>query len=199
MLCLKLCLCSVCFFRDADLIFATLMEYERACMRTANPTDISKAQAAFFTSVISSFTSEGTHTLRRYIQTTGDTKKLTTFLLKGQRTAEAGAAYAMRALKENDFREKQGLLSEASRIFGLGKETAFHKSSTDDYVELLKDRKWDYSFISLSFFGTVAVSLRVLLTCLQFALSQRKRCGKSTVPRTSLQFPLQSRPPFQQS
>jgi len=127
--------------RDADLIFATLMEYERACMLTATATDVSKAQIAFFASVVTSFTSEGIHTLRRYLQTTGDTKKLTTFLLKGQRTADAGAAYAMRALKEDDFREKQGMLSEASRIFGLGKETAFHKSSTDDYLELLKDRK----------------------------------------------------------
>ena len=30
---------------------------------------------------------------------------------------------------------------EASRIFGLGKETAFHKSSTDDYLELLRDQE----------------------------------------------------------
>ena len=109
-------------------------------MLTASSTDVSKAQSAFFTSVVTSFTSEGIHTLRRYLQTTGDTKKLTNFLLKGQRTVDAGAAYATRALKEEDFREKQGLLSEASRIFGLGKETAFHKSSTDDYLELLKDR-----------------------------------------------------------
>jgi hypothetical protein len=110
-------------------------------MLTASAADVAKAQVTFFNSVITSFTSEGIHTLRRYLQTTGDTKKLTTFLLKGQRTADAGAAYATRALKENDFREKQGLLSEAARIFGLGKETAFHKSCTDDCVELLKDRK----------------------------------------------------------
>jgi len=30
---------------------------------------------------------------------------------------------------------------EASRIFGLGKDTAFHKSCTDDYLELLKDQE----------------------------------------------------------
>ena len=123
-------------------------------MLTATATDVSKAQMTFFTSVVTSFTSEGIHTLRRYLQTTGDTKKLTTFLLKGQRIADAGSAYAIRALKEDDFREKQGLLSEASRIFGLGKETAFHKSSTDDYVELLKDRKC-YEFL-----GFVSLGLR---------------------------------------
>lgn len=151
-------------------------------MRTANPTDMSKAQAAFFASVISSFTSEGTHTLRRYIQTTGDTKKLTTFLLKGQRTAEAGAAFATRALKENDFREKQGLLSEASRIFGLGKETAFHKSSTDDYVELLKDRKYDddsFQFFSLHWCSCL---MRDLLNCMPFSFHRGDAAEKVRLP-----------------
>jgi hypothetical protein len=28
-------------------------------------------------------------------------------------------------------------------MFGLGKETAFLKTTTDDYIELLKDRKYD--------------------------------------------------------
>jgi hypothetical protein len=32
---------------------------------------------------------------------------------------------------------------EASRLFGLGKETAFHKTTTDDYIELLKDREFE--------------------------------------------------------
>lgn len=32
-------------------------------------------------------------------------------------------------------------LQEASRIFGLGKETAFDKSCTDDFLELLKDQE----------------------------------------------------------
>ena len=32
-------------------------------------------------------------------------------------------------------------LQEASRIFGLGKETAFHKTSTDDYLDLLRDQE----------------------------------------------------------
>ena len=30
---------------------------------------------------------------------------------------------------------------EAARIFGLGKDTAFHKACTDDYIELLKDQE----------------------------------------------------------
>jgi hypothetical protein len=32
------------------------------------------------------------------------------------------------------------VFQEASRLFGLGKETAFHKACTDEYLELLKDQ-----------------------------------------------------------
>jgi len=32
-------------------------------------------------------------------------------------------------------------LQEASRVFGLGKDTALYKSCTDDYLELLKDQE----------------------------------------------------------
>lgn len=42
------------------------------------------------------------------------------------------------------------LLQEASRSFGLGKDTAFHKTTTDDYLELLKDREFVYAFTLLS-------------------------------------------------
>ena len=98
-------------FRDADFIFSTLMEYERTCMITATATDISRAQATFFATVVSKFTPESFHTLRRYLQTTGDMKCLTSLLLKAQRFSDAGIAVAARALKAEDFREKQGMLS----------------------------------------------------------------------------------------
>lgn len=32
-------------------------------------------------------------------------------------------------------------IQEGSRVFGMGKETAFHKACTDDYLELLKDQE----------------------------------------------------------
>jgi hypothetical protein len=40
-------------------------------------------------------------------------------------------------------------LQEASRIFGLGKETAFHKLCTDDYLELSKDQEASYIFVEV--------------------------------------------------
>jgi hypothetical protein len=109
-------------------------------MSTASGNDVSKAQSTFLGTVLSNFTPEAFHTLRRYLGTTADVKSVTNLLLRAQRFTDAGAAVADRATRESDLREKQGMLAEASRLFGLGKETAFHKACTDEYLELLKDQ-----------------------------------------------------------
>lgn len=81
-------------------------------MLTASATpDTSKAQAAFAASLVSNFTPEAFHMWRRYLQTKGDTKAVASILLKSQRGADAGNAMALRGLKEESFREKQGILS----------------------------------------------------------------------------------------
>lgn len=116
------------------------MEYEQACLAAVPNVDVSKAQATFLSTVVTKFTPEAFHTLRRYLGTS-DVKSVTNLLLRAQRFTDAGAATALRALKESDSREKQGILAEASRVFGLGKETALYKSCTDDYLELLKDQE----------------------------------------------------------
>lgn len=94
---------------DADFIFSTLMDYERSCLSNSN--DVSKAQAAFLGIVVSKFTPEGFHTLRRYLQTNSDIKSVTNLLIRAQQYAAAGTAMAQRALQEHDVREKQGLLA----------------------------------------------------------------------------------------
>jgi hypothetical protein len=85
------------------------MEYERSCL--TNSSDVSKAQAAFLGMVVSKFTPEGFHTLRRYLQTTADVKNVANLLIRAQQFGAAGTAMAQRALKEHDAREKQGLLA----------------------------------------------------------------------------------------
>jgi hypothetical protein len=104
---------SSCFWtnRDMDFIFSTLMEYERACMSSTSASDVSKAQATFLGTVVTKFTPEGFHTLRRYLQTTSDVKRVTNLLLRAQRFSSAGQAMAQRALEESDLREKQGMLA----------------------------------------------------------------------------------------
>lgn len=127
--------------RDADFIFATLMEYEKTCMSTIH--DPAKAQATFMSTVVSKFTREGFNMMRRYYSTLSDVKNLMNLQLRAQKFTDAGAAMAARSLRadnKEDARERQAMLAEAARIFGLGKETAFHKACTDDYIELLKDQ-----------------------------------------------------------
>jgi vacuolar protein sorting-associated protein 16 len=169
------------------------LEYERACLLSAtNANDVSRAQATFLSTVVSKFTTEAFHTLRRYLQSINDVKNLLSLLLKAQRFSDAGIAIGKKSLQTEDFREKQSLLSvcaysrlrelflflifhsfsylfrifrskkESSRIFGLGKETAFHKTTTDEYIELLKDRKscLVYGRTTLSFvFGRLTLFL----------------------------------------
>lgn len=104
---------------DADFIFSTLMEYEKACMLSspsgsaaAGSGDVSKAQATFLSTVVTKFTPESFHTLRKYLMVTmSDIKSVTNLLLRAQKFTDAGAAMALRALSENDLREKQGILS----------------------------------------------------------------------------------------
>lgn len=80
-------------------------------MLAATGTDASRAQATFLATVVSKFTPEAFHTLRRYLETTGDIRSLTALLLKAQRFSDTGMAIAAKALKAEDFREKQGMLS----------------------------------------------------------------------------------------
>jgi vacuolar protein sorting-associated protein 16 len=124
---------------DSDFIFSTLLEYEKVCLSSAS--DISKAQASYLSTVVSNFTPEAFHMLRRYLGTTPDVKSVTNLLVRAQKYTDAGSAMALRALSERDIREKQGILAEASRIFALGKDTMIFKACTDDYLELLKDQE----------------------------------------------------------
>jgi hypothetical protein len=90
------------------------MDYERFCVSTAPSNDVSKAQSAFLGTVVSKFTPEAFHTLRRYLATTMDVKSVTNLLLRAQKFTDAGSAMAERAIRENDAREKQGMLGVSS-------------------------------------------------------------------------------------
>ena len=80
-------------------------------MSSASAADVSKAQSTFLGTVTTKFTPEAFHTLRRYLGTTPDVKSVTNLLIRAQKFTDAGAAMSMRAIRENDFREKQGILS----------------------------------------------------------------------------------------
>jgi vacuolar protein sorting-associated protein 16 len=76
------------------------------------------------------------------------------------------------------------LSQEASRIFGLGKETAFLKTTTDDYVELLKDRTSDVKVLHKLLFTLFKTKRLFLFKCLEETL--RAKYGSfDVVPVTS--------------
>uniref|UniRef100_A0A7S2ELE1 Vps16 C-terminal domain-containing protein n=1 Tax=Trieres chinensis TaxID=1514140 RepID=A0A7S2ELE1_TRICV len=62
-------------------------------------------------------------------------------MLRSQKYISAGSTMARRAMEKTEVKERAKMLQEASKIFGLAKESAFHKSSTDDYIELLSEQE----------------------------------------------------------
>jgi vacuolar protein sorting-associated protein 16 len=126
--------------RDADFIFYTTMEYHKQCMAQAQ--DPNKANQAFMSTVVTKFTPESFNTLRRYMGTLPDLKNQISLQVRAQKFSDAGMSLARSAIDgTHESREKQAILGEASKVFGMGKDTGFQKSCTDDYIELLKDQE----------------------------------------------------------
>jgi hypothetical protein len=89
------------------------MEYEKFCM--SNTQDVAKGQSTFLGTVVTKFTPEGFHSLRRYMETMPDVKNVMNLLMRAQRFTDAGAIMALRALKtQDDPRQRQNLLAVRS-------------------------------------------------------------------------------------
>jgi hypothetical protein len=127
--------------RDADLMFYALMEFEKACASSSTGDSATKGQSNFLNTVVSKFTPESFHLLEAYYSSHPDVKHVMNLLLRAQKYTDAGSTMALRALEKNRSSERNTMLKEASRIFGLGKETIFQKTCTDDYLELLSDQE----------------------------------------------------------
>ena len=78
--------------RDADFIFYTLMECEKACVASAK--DSSAGQASFFGTVITKFTSEGFCTLQNHLGTMPDMKNEVNLLLRASHFVDTGLVKA---------------------------------------------------------------------------------------------------------
>jgi len=128
--------------RDNDFIFYSTMEYRKHCMNQYQ--DTVKASQAFMTAVVTKFSQESYNMVRRYMGTSSsDLKNQISLQIRRQRLTDAGITLARRALHGgiDESRAKQPMLMECSKIFGTGKDAAFHKSCTDEYIELLKDQE----------------------------------------------------------
>jgi len=126
--------------RDSDFIFHATMEYRKHCMSQSQ--DSAKGNHNFMTTVATKFPRESYNSIRRYCGTMGDLKHEIGLLKRRHKFVDAGITVARRALDgEIDSRGKQAILSEASKILSLGKDAAFHKTCTDEYIDLLKDQE----------------------------------------------------------
>lgn len=137
---------------DSDLLFMALMEFNRSCEARADAAAaagageaaVKEARGQFLSTVVTKFPPEAVNLLRQYYGSDPDVKYAMNLLLRHQKFISAGTFMARRALEKlaaKDPKERLSLLKEASRVFGLGKEGVFHKSSTDDYIELLSDQE----------------------------------------------------------
>ena len=103
------------FHRDPDFIFYTLMEYQKSCL--ASTPDAAKGNQTFMGTVVTKFTPEAFHTLRRYLGTMPDVKNFINLQLRAQKFTDAGVSMARRAFeKKGNSREKQSILA-VRRIF----------------------------------------------------------------------------------
>jgi hypothetical protein len=86
------------------------MEYQKSCL--ASTPDAAKGNQAFMGTVVTKFTPEGFHTLRRYFSTMPDVKNFINLQLRAQKFTDAGVSMARRAFeKKGDNREKQAILA----------------------------------------------------------------------------------------
>lgn len=100
---------AIYMHRDADFIFYTVMEYQKYCM-AATP-DAVKANQTFMGTVVTKFTPEGFHTLRRYLGTMPDVKNVINLHLRASKFTDAGVTMARRAFEQKgDGHERQNAL-----------------------------------------------------------------------------------------
>mmetsp|Transcript_15939 Transcript_15939/g.36638 ORF Transcript_15939/g.36638 Transcript_15939/m.36638 type:complete len:286 (-) Transcript_15939:566-1423(-) len=151
------------------------MEFEKSNM--ASTDDVSTRQSSFLGTAISKFTTEGVNTLRRYLDSMPDSQGVMKLYMKAYRYLDAGSAVAKQAMeKQDDTKEGKKLLTEASRLFALGKaDTVFHKVITDDQIGLLEDQEGLRSRYSIDDVAPPGSSLAETIIALLKHASTNKR------------------------
>ena len=125
--------------RDNDLLFLTLMEFEKSS--SSEGRDIERGRQKFVQSIITTFPKEALDLLRCFYSCMDDSSRLRDLLIRSQRFVNAGELVAQKALHASNQRDTLSMLQDASQIFSLGKDNTLFKSCTDDYIELLRDQE----------------------------------------------------------
>ncbi len=125
--------------RDDDLIFHVLAEFEKACVSKSR--DASQAQLFYLSTIVQKFPPEAMHLLAKYFGSMQDVKHVIALRNKARDYAASGKIIAQRALNLPREQDRLSALQEASRVFAMGKDTLFLKSSTDEYLELILEQE----------------------------------------------------------
>mmetsp|Transcript_16407 Transcript_16407/g.19003 ORF Transcript_16407/g.19003 Transcript_16407/m.19003 type:complete len:1168 (-) Transcript_16407:25-3528(-) len=125
--------------KNDDLIFHVLLEYEKYCI--GHISDPAKAQSKYLSTIVKKFPPEAVNLLAEYFSSMNDVKHVMNLHIKAQNAIKAGSIIAKRAMKLPREHERLKMLQEASRIFGDGRDTAFQKTCTDEYLELLLEQE----------------------------------------------------------
>lgn len=76
-----------------------------------------------------------------YLASNQDVKYIMNLYLRKEKFISGGTAMAKLALDTATSRERIAMVKEASRVYGLGKESIFHKASADEYADLLSEQE----------------------------------------------------------
>jgi vacuolar protein sorting-associated protein 16 len=125
--------------KDDDLIFHVLVEFEAECIKN-NP-DATEAQRSYLNTIVNKFPPEALRLVSKYFNSMNDTKHAINLHLKARHFSTAGSIVATRAIDLPREQDMLVSLQEASRLYGVGKDTAFEKSCTDDYIQLILEQE----------------------------------------------------------
>ena len=84
-------------YRDNDLLFLTLIEFEKACLSEASDTE--KGNQKFIQIILTTFPKEGLDLLRSFYRSCDDVKRLRDLLIRAQKFVDAGESVAQKALR----------------------------------------------------------------------------------------------------
>lgn len=125
--------------KDDDLTFRVLVEFEAECINKNS--DANEAQRSYLNTVVNKFPQEALRLLSKYFNSMNDAKHAINLHLKARDFSTAGAIVAIRAIVLPREQDMLVSLQEASRLYGVGKDNAFEKSCTDDYMQLILEQE----------------------------------------------------------
>ena len=125
--------------KDTDLLFLCLVEYQKHCKNSTS--DPKQAMATFNQNLVTKFPAEAVNMYMVYLASNQDVKYIMNLYLRKEKFVSGGTAMAKLALDTVSSRERIATVKEASRVYGLGKESMFQKASADEYADLLSEQE----------------------------------------------------------